>query len=301
MQVKVNVHESKVEQLRPGMRARIRILDRVMTGVVTSIANQPEPTGWFSANVKEYATLVRIDGQPEGLRPGMTAEVEILIAHLKKSLLLPVACVVEQGRQYFAWVVGPDGYEKRTLLLGASNDQFIAVTDGVTAGEVVLLNPRAVVADARTSVDESPEDTGASRFGEATGAGGGGPGRSGATGAAGGPGGGDGPSGSPSGPGSGSASERPGTGGPGGNAGPPSGGPGAEAGGGAPGSGGPPGAGGPPGGGRGTLMRFDTDGDGKISREEAPEQMKDRFDTLDANGDGFLDQSDFDAMRNRAQ
>lgn len=291
MQVKVNVHESKVEQVRPGMRARIRILDRVMTGVVTSIANQPEPTGWFSANVKEYATLVRIDGQPDGLRPGMTAEVEILIAHLKDASLLPVASVVEQGRQFYAWSVGSNGeYEKRTLLLGASNDQFVEVKDGVSPGDTVLLNPRAVVADARAMAEATPsEDSGAGRFGDSGDAspGSGGP-------RAGGPGGGGPGGGGPGMGGPGAGAGGPGAGGPGAG-GPGAGGPGAGAGG--PGAGGP-GAGGP-GGGRGNLMRLDTDGDGKISREEAPEQMKSRFDTLDANGDGFLDQSDFEAMRSR--
>ena len=36
------------------------------------------------------------------------------------------------------------------------------------------------------------------------------------------------------------------------------------------------------------MMRSDTDGDGKISREEAPPQLSRRFDAIDADGDGFL-------------
>ena len=60
------------------------------------MASQPEPTGFFSANVKEYATIVRIDGQPEGLRPGMTAEVEILVDHLHDVVTVPVAAIVQQ-------------------------------------------------------------------------------------------------------------------------------------------------------------------------------------------------------------
>ena len=49
------------------------------------------------------------------------------------------------------------------------------------------------------------------------------------------------------------------------------------------------------------LKSFDKDGDGKVSREEAPEPMRDRFDSIDSNGDGFLDQADMDAMRRRFQ
>lgn len=41
------------------------------------------------------------------------------------------------------------------------------------------------------------------------------------------------------------------------------------------------------------MLRFlDKDKDGKISRDEAPERMAGRFDQIDANSDGFLDQSE---------
>ena len=50
---------------------------------------------------------------------------------------------------------------------------------------------------------------------------------------------------------------------------------------------------------RGDLMQMDTDGDGKVSREEAPEPMRDFFDRLDSNGDGFIDRSEANAMRQR--
>jgi RND family efflux transporter MFP subunit len=288
MQVKVNVHESKVEQLRAGMRARIRILDREKTGSVTNIANQPEPSGWFAANVKEYATFVRVEGDPENLRPGMTAEVEILVAHLKDVISLPVAAVVEQGGEYVCWVKEGDSIEKRRLELGLSNDRYIEVKDGVSEGEVVLLNPRAVVPDARgplVPVEETGVDVN-KRFGEApAGQAAGGPGEGDLDGPSGPRGRGE-PGGGPDGPGG-----TPGAGGPG--AGPGLGGPG---GGGQ--DAGPGGSGGRRGG-RRDLMQMDTDGDGKVSREEAPEPMQGFFDRLDSNADGFIDRAEADAARQR--
>ena len=159
MQVKVNVHESKVDQIQSGMRARIRILDKEFTGTVTGIANQPEPTSFFSGNVKEYATTVRVLGEEaNSLRPGMTAEVEILIAHLKDIPTLPVAAVVEKRGKYMSWVDTGATPEKRPLLIGQSNDEYVEVKDGVAAGESVLLNPRAVVKEAREIAAEEIAD-----------------------------------------------------------------------------------------------------------------------------------------------
>ncbi len=142
MQVKCTIHESKVDSLERGMRTRIRIQDRDFQGTVTSISNQAEPSNWFSGNVKEYGAIVSIDSNSAGLRPGMTAAVEILIRHLKDALTVPVQSVVEIGGKFSCWVKTPGGIEKRPVVLGMSNNTRIEIKDGLTEGEQVLLNPR---------------------------------------------------------------------------------------------------------------------------------------------------------------
>jgi len=49
------------------------------------------------------------------------------------------------------------------------------------------------------------------------------------------------------------------------------------------------------------LMELDKDGDGKISRQEAPERMQGFFEMLDTNKDGFLDKAEIAAMRAKFQ
>ena len=44
-------------------------------------------------------------------------------------------------------------------------------------------------------------------------------------------------------------------------------------------------------------MQSDQDGDGKISKDEAPEFMQQFFDRVDANADGFLDETEIQSMR----
>ncbi|MCC9606338.1 HlyD family efflux transporter periplasmic adaptor subunit [Blastopirellula sp. JC732] len=247
MQVKVTIHESKIDRIRSGMPARIVIQDRTFAGHVTSIANQPEPTGWFSANVKEYATIASIDGTQEGLRPGLTAFVEIQVADIRDALTVPVSAVVEQRGKYFCWVKATLGPERRPLKLGHTNDKLIEVLDGVKEGDLVLRNPRAVVADARMYAEETPAEPGEEEASEEKEA-----------------------------EGQASPSDRPTSGGP--TAGPPGGGPG----GGAP---------------RLDPFANDADKDGKLSKDEAPEQMKNYFDRIDKDGDGFITRAEMAASR----
>jgi Ca2+-binding EF-hand superfamily protein len=54
-----------------------------------------------------------------------------------------------------------------------------------------------------------------------------------------------------------------------------------------------------PRGGPGAWMRRDTDGDGRLSQEELPPRMRQRFEEFDTDEDGFLDQQELSAMRPR--
>ncbi len=149
MQVKCTVHESKIDQLQRGMRARISIQGNEYQGIVTNVSNQPEPSDWFSGNVKEYAATVAIESDPRGLRPGMTAAVEILVANLPNVLSVPVQAVVEKGGKFYCWVNTFSGPEKRPVVLGLNDNTRIEIKDGLNEGDEVLLNPRATVEEAR--------------------------------------------------------------------------------------------------------------------------------------------------------
>lgn len=231
MQVKVTVHESKVESIRAGMPASIRIQNRRLTGYVTSVANQPESTMMFSSGVKKYGAFVRIDGEQSDLKPGMTAEVKILIDERKNILTVPVQCVVELGGKFYVWKVSGNDAVKTAVEIGAGDDQNVEVKEGLAEGDLVLQNPP----ERQEGSLSAPNDS-RGQFG---------PGRPAGTGA---------PPGGPA------------------------------------GSGGAGGAGGGSrtGRGMGDLMALDKDGDKKISRAEAPEQMQMFFDRMDTDGDGFI-------------
>ncbi len=159
MQVKVNIHESKVDSLGKALRqaeragdilpASIVIQGQKIDGQLMGIANQPAPPDFRNGNMKQYPTIVAIRGQGEGLRPGMTAKCKVIVVHLTDVLTIPVAAVINQRQQYVCWVATEQGAQRRPLVLGSANEEIVEVKDGVNEGERIILNPRATVPEAR--------------------------------------------------------------------------------------------------------------------------------------------------------
>ena len=103
----------------------------------------------FALTSRSDAAFVRIDGEVHDLRPGMTAEVEILISSRDNVLTVPVQAVVEQAGKTFVWLRRGDDFERRLVFLGLSSNERIEIKDGLTVDDEVVLNPRAVIAAAR--------------------------------------------------------------------------------------------------------------------------------------------------------
>ncbi len=143
MRADVEVHEAKVDKIRPGMKAKIRIQGREFTGEVTAVSNRPE-TNWFST-AKKYIVQVTIDGNTEQLRPGFTAEVEIVVADLDNVMSVPVAAVIEQKGEFVCAVRTEDGFERRPVEIGLSNDKVVEIKSGLKPGETLFLSPRGLL------------------------------------------------------------------------------------------------------------------------------------------------------------
>jgi len=162
MQVKVGIHESMVDRVRPGQDARITLPDRTLYGKVVSVSPVTRPAGWWTGNVVKYDTLIELPSA-EGLKPGMSAEVEVILDRHVDVLTIPVAAVVETEAAQFCWVKTVDGPQRRALQLGDSNDSFIEITAGLKAGEEVVLNAQALMDEAQDWTMEPIEDTRVSR------------------------------------------------------------------------------------------------------------------------------------------
>lgn len=144
MQVKVEVHEAKIDRVNPGLPAHVTLQDRTYMGEVETVASMAGRAGWWNGNMVKYQTVIKIDAQA-GLKPGMSADVEVFLGQYENVLTIPVGAVVEQDGQFYCWVTTTTGTTRRELTLGDTDDQFIIVEAGIKEGDEVVLNPLANV------------------------------------------------------------------------------------------------------------------------------------------------------------
>jgi len=158
MQVKVGIHESIVDRVKPGQAAKVTLPEKTLEGTVTSVSPVTRPAGWWTGNVVKYDTIIELPSV-EGLKPGMSAEVEVVLARHKDVLTIPAAAVVETSRGYACWVETADGPQRRALDLGDASDMFIVVEAGVEEGDEVVLDPLASIAEAQDEAARTLDET----------------------------------------------------------------------------------------------------------------------------------------------
>ena len=100
----------------------------------------------------------------QGVRPSMTATVQIVIDQHDGVLMVPNRALSRAAGGQQVKVVTPDGVEARTVRVGLSNDQNTEVTSGLQEGDQVAtsgglgLEDKAKVAIQQPKVEEEEED-----------------------------------------------------------------------------------------------------------------------------------------------
>lgn len=151
MRVNTKVHESMVDRIRPGLRGRIRVdafASDELVGRVQTVAPLPDPNSFFSSDIKVYTTQVVIENGPPGLRPGMSAQVEILIEELPDVLALPVQAILAfKGKEFVYVQNATNGFDRREVTTGMSNDKLVEIKKGINKGEFIALSPTLLMTE----------------------------------------------------------------------------------------------------------------------------------------------------------
>ena len=144
MKVEVKIHESHINKIAKGLVAYVVLdsdPDSRYRGVVTRVATLPDTQSrWANPNLKVYSTEVVITDPLPDLKPGVSANVEVVITNILDTIKIPLQAVTSvQGRQvcYFP------GRTPRPVpvQVGLFNSRFIQITRGLEEGDRILLSP----------------------------------------------------------------------------------------------------------------------------------------------------------------
>lgn len=134
----IDVDEADIGKVSEGLETDI-VLDaypeQKLHGTVSSIdfSSHKTDTGGnaFTVEVKLPVTAM-------SYRIGMNGDAEVLLNKRYSTLIIPLAAIVDDT---YVYVKKDTSYEKRKITLGLQNDTDAEVTDGLTEGEIITLQP----------------------------------------------------------------------------------------------------------------------------------------------------------------
>ncbi len=182
MEVQVDVSENDIIRVELGDEVDIEVdayLDKIFKGSVTEIANSASNLGGATAalntdQVTNFIVKIRMDQNSYSdlvsgeakypFRPGMSASVDIYTAEMKDALSIPIQSVTarendnddesesnksddEQEFREVVFVYEADTVRMVDVKTGIQDDEFIQVTDGLTADSEIVIAPYSAIAN----------------------------------------------------------------------------------------------------------------------------------------------------------
>ncbi len=166
MVAQINIHESLVGRVEPGLPARVRIdakRERVYEGEVLSVGVIAESGGWRDPNLREYTVdiLLTLDEKNHGLKPSMRCEADLILGTVEGALAAPPQAVFyDQGSAFVYRSAGDARYERVPVGVGRRSDMFVEIASGLEPGDRVLLrkpSPAEVIGDGKKKPKAEPE------------------------------------------------------------------------------------------------------------------------------------------------
>lgn len=148
LHVDAAVDEADAAKVQPGQSAELH-LDALPERVIAGRVARVDPV--VKRDLKGARTLtveVEVEGADDaraaGLRPGMSANVEIIVAEKHDVLSVPSNAIVGRGVRRYVYGLEREGrlyrLHKRPVRIGLSNWERSEITSGLAAGELLLLS-----------------------------------------------------------------------------------------------------------------------------------------------------------------
>lgn len=158
--VVAKVYEEDIGKIKVGQEARVHVLsypDRVFIGKITLIEPTLDP---LSRTVNIWIELANKKGM---LKPNMFARASVIIERNDAALTVPNGAIIEANGERFVFVGEDNIYQRVEVTIGARDDEYSQIIEGLVPGdEVVLQGNRQVytlwlTGSSKRAEEEKPE------------------------------------------------------------------------------------------------------------------------------------------------
>ena len=132
--VVAKVFEADLGKVKVGQEARVRALsypDQVFAGKVTLIDPNLDPQ---SRTVKVWMQLANPGAL---LKPNMFARANVILKRNEAALTIPNGAIIEANGENFVFMRDGDKFKRVEITIGARDDDYSEVTDGLVPGDEV--------------------------------------------------------------------------------------------------------------------------------------------------------------------
>ena len=156
LEMSINVDELQISSISVGQKVQITadaVPDKTYVGTVTRVSMKGKSDGGTTT----YPVSIRID-DTDGLRPGMNANAEIVVAKADNALVVPNAAVVRgsyvlvtkdspSAANADTAMEAPEGFVYVPVKTGVSNDDYTQIVSGIQEGDTIGYDPSSVSSD----------------------------------------------------------------------------------------------------------------------------------------------------------
>ncbi len=156
MQIEASVVEADIAKVKEGQNVRFTVdsySDDYFYGTVTQVRNEATTT----SNVVTYTVVIGIDNTDMKLKPGMTANVEIITAEEKDVMLVPNQALrfyiddSDNAKRYKdrgVWIMKNGKPERVVVKIGVSDEDNTQILEGdIKLGDEVIIGKELSAAD----------------------------------------------------------------------------------------------------------------------------------------------------------
>jgi HlyD family secretion protein len=143
LRVSARVDETERGRIRVGQSVNVQceaIPDRQFTGhidQISAIASTDFSAGWpFPKNFTVQVALDQNDGR---IKPGMSAQISILVDTVANALTIPAQAAFQKSGRTVAYILQGNKFEERTITVARRSGERVLVANGLRAGDRIAL------------------------------------------------------------------------------------------------------------------------------------------------------------------